>query len=531
MIKRRHPNGDRDLRALERALAADPSDDQARQALARAQVRAGLRPPARKYLADLVLEMVQAGEVPGVTRLSSTAVSRKGYAVGIRAVLKKAKLSKFVTVSVPNYSMASHVEIQPTAAGSDPGDRGRIGAQVGAAVAEIFGVHGAGNPQYISLYVWAQGDRSDPQSDYFAPGGPLLLEDFWEEFKAGVRRSFAGKRSNNPRRHPNGDRDLRALERALAADPGDAYARAALIRARVRAGLLAEDRVVAAARLGDEASALATETPGEVAPLGRAPLEAALGALSRRECVRLAARWARGVLPIFEAERPGDYGPRLAVQAAEAFADAGSVDEPWAADAARGAQGSSWALHDEGRADLAAAQAAAQAAAWAASAVAGLSIDARRQAAGAAWSAWQASGGGFEPFAADVIAALLGDALPPVAQSRQNNPRRHPNYTQTDPHDPAALIDLALSYVEKPRPNVAKAREAMEAVYGGHPDLEEVAQSWAALARQGDPRAAIVLGWLAEFEIGFDLEPADADELFDRAIELGWPWATTSLLN
>jgi hypothetical protein len=111
------------------------------------------------------------------------------------------------------------------------------------------------------------------------------------------------------------------------------------------------------------------------------------------------------------------------------------------------------------------------------------------------------------------------------------NPRRHPNYTPVDPHDPAALIDLALSYVEKPRPNVAKAREAMEAVYGAHPDLEEVARSWVARAQQGEPRAVIVLGWLAEFEIGFDLESADADELFDRAIELGWPWATTSLLN
>lgn len=118
-----------------------------------------------------------------------------------------------------------------------------------------------------------------------------------------------------------------------------------------------------------------------------------------------------------------------------------------------------------------------------------------------------------------------------VAGRAARNPRRYPNYTPVDPHDPAALIDLALSYVEKPRPNVAKAREAMEAVYGAHPDLEEVARSWVARAQQGEPRAAIVLGWLAEFEIGFDLESADADDLFDRAIELGWPWATTSLLG
>ena len=99
-------------------------------------------------------------------------------------------------------------------------------------------------------------------------------------------------------------------------------------------------------------------------------------AWNERTARLFAAECAEHVLPLFEAQHPGDDRPRRAIEVARLFADGKATDQARAAvwAAARAAAG-------------AAAGAAARAAAWAAARAA--ARDAARDAAGAAEHEWQ----------------------------------------------------------------------------------------------------------------------------------------------
>lgn len=127
------------------------------------------------------------------------------------------------------------------------------------------------------------------------------------------------------------DREIRALER-LAAEGGVADA-VALLRARVRAGLVPQNCVDLAARLGDEVAG-ACATPC-LAPMawGHVSRVEALSALPSRVALGLALDWAAAALPIWEAAFD-DGRPRSALSAARALVAAPSATTRDAARAA-----------------------------------------------------------------------------------------------------------------------------------------------------------------------------------------------------
>lgn len=95
-------------------------------------------------------------------------------------------------------------------------------------------------------------------------------------------------------------------------------------------------------------------------------------------------------------------------------------------------------------------------------------------------------------------------------------------------HDPEALINLALFYVQRPNPRIDLAKEAIERVYPKHPLFQGTYDWWKSLAENNDPEGFIVMGWLAEFEVGFE-ELDHAEDFFKIALELGWHWDVTSI--
>lgn len=116
----------------------------------------------------------------------------------------------------------------------------------------------------------------------------------------------------------NSDRDIRALERR----GDDDYTQARLLREKVRSGLLTEDRLITAARLGYEPARLASgesvnssEREAIIWTIGSDRL-IALSVLTSRSMVSLACKWAKSVLPIWESRYPDDMRPRKAIEAA-----------------------------------------------------------------------------------------------------------------------------------------------------------------------------------------------------------------------
>ena len=153
------------------------------------------------------------------------------------------------------------------------------------------------------------------------------------------------------------DARLRELERRWreGRDPQDArrwvheLARAGaspaeVLLARQEAGLLAPERLAAAAALGDPAARQALEA----GPPGPPDLLAALTPvirLGQEACVRAALAAARAVLPAFEERLASEPRPRRALAAAEAWLLCPC--EPHAAEAARAAE-AAWLLCDQG---------------------------------------------------------------------------------------------------------------------------------------------------------------------------------------
>lgn len=140
------------------------------------------------------------------------------------------------------------------------------------------------------------------------------------------------------------DEDLRDLERAAAR--GEPDARRALLVARRRAGRLDDERLAYAAALGDPD---ARSLLGESAP-------ERLGLVAWLEAVRhepwgasaglaAAVAVARAVLPVFEARRPEDAGPRRCVEAAERVLDRPSDEHRERARVLASAQARAWLDH------------------------------------------------------------------------------------------------------------------------------------------------------------------------------------------
>lgn len=200
MTRRRPPrrrNADKDLRALERAAAM--GDPQAKTRLAAAQRRLSdpfaAIPGERAFMRTLA---EQAG-----LYANRGWVERKHYATAIRATLKAAGI-KGASVTSPNYSMASSVEIRPRR-----GDR--FSAAESRAIAHLFGQRYRetdidGRPweeQSFSLYPSHEQDQSDSHTDYFHPGGPTLERRYWNVFlDALVKAVHGGSRKRKTKAAP-----------------------------------------------------------------------------------------------------------------------------------------------------------------------------------------------------------------------------------------------------------------------------------------------------------------------------------------
>lgn len=115
------------------------------------------------------------------------------------------------------------------------------------------------------------------------------------------------------------DVDMRILERAVA--QGDPEAEVRLLSVRIRVGLVTRERLVVAARLGDETALV-------LAGNAHAPLEwasshhdreAALKALPDGAARLLGCDWAESVLPNWTARYPHDARPKRAIDATRAW--------------------------------------------------------------------------------------------------------------------------------------------------------------------------------------------------------------------
>ncbi len=110
------------------------------------------------------------------------------------------------------------------------------------------------------------------------------------------------------------DPEIRLLERRVA--DGDDLARVPLLRARVRAGLVSQPRLDAAAWLGDPVARQAGGTTERATGWKwQTRLERAVALLPERSLVEVACRWAERVLPLWAA-RSTDRLPHAAVAAA-----------------------------------------------------------------------------------------------------------------------------------------------------------------------------------------------------------------------
>lgn len=130
------------------------------------------------------------------------------------------------------------------------------------------------------------------------------------------------------------DREIRLLERAV--EEGDELAREPLLRARVRAGLVSQERLNLAAALGDELArrvggraryAQEWQEWGGSALVDRRTLEEDPGflSLSRDEVVGLACDWAEAALLAWEAQFVEDRRTRKILAALKGGAVAAAV--------------------------------------------------------------------------------------------------------------------------------------------------------------------------------------------------------------
>ena len=200
------------------------------------------------------------------------------------------------------------------------------------------------------------------------------------------------------------DREIRLLERR--AKEGGQTEATALLRARVRAGLVPQERVDLAARLGDPVARECC-TSSDRARLDWSKHEdrvEAFRGLDHSVVVGLVCDWADGALCAWKAVHPDDSRPRLAVEATRAWLLNPSINamdtvrtaSKAAALAAKDAKGPAWS------------------AAWAARAVARV---VRNVSGAAVWAVWAARAAGnagavgagavLEHQRLDVIRALL----------------------------------------------------------------------------------------------------------------------------
>lgn len=114
------------------------------------------------------------------------------------------------------------------------------------------------------------------------------------------------------------DERLRKLEREAALGGLDAQAK--LILQRLRAGELTEKRIRLAAYLGDGAARLALGKEPVRTELNLVALVAGLDRWNKMASVRTIIAGSRLVLPVWEAYHPENRAPRVAIEAAEAWA-------------------------------------------------------------------------------------------------------------------------------------------------------------------------------------------------------------------